>query len=124
MVSGLWYARVMSLLTPSSSLGGKLPYLVGLQLGLLLLVTPVVITPPFQSAYADLDCCLPLVTDMVMSPLYGPLGGLLICGMLARAFLQRARLSRPELLAWSAVLLGIVLVLLYIFGIFAPLSPL
>ncbi len=114
----------MSLLTQPSSLGGMLPYLVGSQLGLLLLATPVVVTPSFDTMFEDVSCCLPLVTELVMSPLYGVLGGLLVCGMLPQAFVKRDRLARPALLAWSAVLLGVVLVLLYVFGLLAPMRPL
>jgi hypothetical protein len=44
--------------------------------------------------------------------------------MLVHAFTRRGRMARPGLLAWSAVLLGIFLVLLYIFGLYAPLRPL
>jgi hypothetical protein len=124
MALGLWYARGMSLLDDQRSTGGRTPFLIGAQLGLLLLVTPCAITPSFEGMFSDLSCCLPLVTELVMNPSYGVVGGLLVLGMLARAFTQRERLARPGLLAWSAVLLGAFLVVLYVFGLYAPMRPL
>jgi type II secretory pathway component PulF len=106
------------------SIGGRTPYLFGGQLGLILLALPCAVSPSFEGMYEPFDCCLPRVTELVMSPLYGLLGGFTVLGMLVHAFARRDRLSRPALLAWSAVLLGGCLLLLYLFGLYAPLAPL
>jgi hypothetical protein len=114
----------MSLPHDDRSIGSRTPFLIGAQLGLLLLLTPCAVTPSFEGMFGDFSCCLPLVTDLVMSPSYGIVGGFVVLGMLVHAFTRRGRMARPGLLAWSAVLLGIFLVLLYIFGLYAPLRPL
>lgn len=114
----------MSQLPDERSIGSRTPFLVGAQLGLLLLATPCAITPSFEGMYEPMDCCLPLVTELVMNPSYGIVGGLVVLGILVQSFTRRGRLARPALLAWSAVLLGALLVVLYVFGLYAPLAPL
>jgi len=118
------YGRGMGQLFDSHAIGGRAPFLIGAQLGLILLVLPCAVTPSFTSMFQDVSCCLPLVTELVMNPLYGLLGGFVVLGMLVWAYTHRQQLSRPGLLAWSAVLLGVMLVLLYVFGLVAPIRPL
>lgn len=124
MALGPWYARAMDQLPREHAIGGRTPYLVGGQLGLILLLLPVAVTPTFEAMFQDFGDVLPGVTDLVMCPLYPLLGGLAVLGMLLRAFLHRDRLASPALLAWSAVLVGLCLLLLYVFGLFAPMRPL
>jgi len=76
----------------SHATGGRAPFLIGAQLGLILLALPCAVTPSFTSMFQDVSCCLPMVTELVMNPLYG--------------------------------LLGVMLVLLYVFGLVAPIRPL
>jgi type II secretory pathway component PulF len=124
MGSGMCYAMTMGQLRDERSTGSRTPFLLGAQAGLILLALPCVVNPSFEGMYGDFADVLPPVTDLVMSPFYGLGGGLLVLGMLARAFLHRDRVARPELLAWSAVLLGLCLLLLYVFGLIAPMRPL
>lgn len=124
MTSTLWYARAMDQLQDQRGIGGRAPFLIGAQLGLILLALPCAITPSFQSMFEPFDCCLPLVTEIVMNPSYPLVGGFVVLGMLVQAFARRDRLARPALLAWSAVLLGVFLLLLYVFGLYAPMRPL
>ena len=104
--------------------GGRTPFLIGAQLGLILLALPCAVTPSFENMYSDYRAVLPLVTWLVLSPFYPLVGGFLVLGMLVHAWLGRTRLSRPGLLAWSAVLIGASWVSLYLFGLYAPMRPL
>ncbi len=124
MILGPCYARNMSELSDQRSIGGRTPFLVGAQLGLILLALPCAVTPSFEGMFEDMSCCLPQITEVVMSPIYPLVGGFVVLGMLVQAYTRRGRLARPGLLAWSAVLLGVFLLLLYIFGLYAPLRPL
>ncbi len=105
-------------------IGGRTPFLIGAQVGLILVALPCAVTPSFESMYEDFTCCLPLITELVMSPIYGLVGGFVVLGVLVHAYTRRDRLARPGLLAWAAVLVGLCLLLAYIFGLYAPLAPL
>ena len=117
----------MSQLSDERSTGARTPFLIGVQIGLILLVLPCAVTPTFEDMFgefAEMPGVLPLVTEIAMSPVYPLVGGFLVLGMLIHAWLKRDRLSRPALLAWSAVMIGACWVLLYVFGLFAPIRPL
>ena len=111
-------------LSDERSIGGRAPFLIGGQIGLLLLLLPCAVTPSIQPMFADFACCLPLVTEVVMNPLYPLVGGLVVLGMLVHAYTRRSRVARPGVLAWAALLLGASLLLLYVFGVYAPMRPL
>ncbi len=107
----------------SYAIGGRTPFLIGAQLAVILLALPCAVTPSFTSMFQDVSCCLPVITELVMNPLYCLLGGFAVSGLLVVAYTRRERLARPGLLAWGAVMLGIAMVLLYVFGLIAPIRP-
>jgi len=115
---------MMQPLSSQHSVGSRAPFLIGAQAGLILLALPCAVSPSFESMFEPYDRCLPIVTELVLNPIYPLFGGFTVLGMLVHAFVKRGSLSRPGLLAWAAVLLSVCLLLLYVFGIIAPMRPL
>ena len=91
---------------------------------LALLILPCAVSPTFTAMYEDYWDVLPLVTVLALNSVFPLVAGFVVLVMLAQAFLQRSRLARPALLAWSGVMLGVCCLLLYVFGILAPTMPL
>ncbi len=119
-----WYARRMSGLHDERGTGTRTPFLIGAQAALILLALPCAVSPSFRTMYEDFWDVLPLVSVVVLNPLYAIVTAFMVLGMLMSAHFQRDRLARPALLAWCAVLLGACSLLLYVFGLLAPMRPL
>ncbi len=109
---------------PGEPAGDRTPYLLGAQLGLILLLLPLAVTPSLARIFEPFAAVLPLVTRLALSWIFPISGSAVVISLLLYSWLARDQLRRHLLLAWGAVLVGFCFLLLYGFGALAPMMPL